>query len=66
LSIVDTNTDNIQPISEEKRAKGEPVGLYLQPGLLDILVQLAKTEDRSKNWIINKLIREALQRRGML
>ncbi len=41
-----------------------PLAVRLRPPLRAALTELAEQEDRSLNWLVNRLLQEALAQRG--
>ena len=51
-------------MNELKQRDINPFGLRMQPGLRKWLDEKAKQEDRSLNWLVCKILKEAMEKDG--
>ena len=63
-----------QPDSEESMPRGrakstgktvKPAGVTFEAGVLDYLEQLSNKEDRSRSWLINRIVKEHAAKNGI-
>ncbi len=64
----------MRPESEESMPRGrakstgktvKPAGVTFESGVLDYLEQLSSQEDRSRSWLINRIVKEHAAKNGI-
>ena len=64
----------MMPTTEDKMPRGrakstgktvKPAGVTFEAGVLDYLEQLSDQEDRSRSWLINRIVKEHAAKNGI-